>query len=275
MTLSRHIQILKIGIGIAAIFLVGVCLFSWKIIPTFPELLKNAQNRSEFSYIAGLFPQPSPYAAFVTVAASLVYALSALIMIFYFFEKTQSVEVHFFIFFIFSFMFEILRLTLPFQNAFKISGVFLDLSARMLVFCRYFGMFSLFIASLYAAGLKIEKEENILFPLVVITMFLSISVPINIFTYDTSLCMANAYPFVFKITGYIAGFFTVLSFFYGAWHGGTKEYYFIGIGSFLVFIGRLILIDADIYVLAFTGFLLLVAGTYLICRYLRRIYLWA
>jgi hypothetical protein len=275
MTLARHIQILKIGIAVAAAALVGVGVISWKIIPLFPSLIKNAWNRSTFSVIVNLLPSESPYAAYVTVVASLVYALAMLIFIYYMFEKTQSTEVHFFIFFVLSLLFEILRLSIPSRIAFNLPGILLGFSAHALVFCRFFGMFSLFIASLVASGLKIEKEESLLFPLIIITLCLSIAVPINTFTYDTTLCLANGYPAIFRVMTYLVAFFSTLSFFYGAWHSGTKEYFAVGVGTLLAFLGRGILIDADFYLLAVTGFAMLSAGSCLICLNLRKLYLWA
>jgi hypothetical protein len=275
MTLSRHVQLLKIGIAFSALALAGVAAISWKIMPLFPYLVKTAQNRSLLPLLRDFLPAQTTYTPFVTVVAAIIYALITLIIIFYMFEKTQSVEVHFLILFVFSLVFEVARLGIPVRLAFNISGILLTLVARLLVFFRYFGMFSLFIASLYSAGLKIEKEENVLFPLVVITLFLSISLPINTFTFDTTLCLANGYPIVFRVMEYLVAGLSALSFVYGAWKASVKEYYFIGFGTLLAFTGRGILIDADFYAMAAVGFVLLSGGTCLICYHLRKLYLWA
>jgi hypothetical protein len=191
------------------------------------------------------------------------------------FEKTQSVEVHFLIFFVFSLVFEAARLGIPARIAFNLPGILLSFVARTLIFFRYFGMFSLFTASLYSAGLKIDKEENVIFPLIIITLFLSMSLPINTFTFDTTLCLANGYPLVFRVMEYLVAGFSALSFVYGAWKASVKEYYLIAVGTLLAFIGRSILIDADFYLMAATGFILLSGGTWLICYHLRKLYLWA
>ncbi|MDR3325627.1 MAG: hypothetical protein LBS82_06570 [Spirochaetaceae bacterium] len=276
MTLSRHIQILRVGIGASAAVLAATVAVSWKMLPRFPALVGKAQNRSEFLYIAeALNMPPEPYAAYVTVIGSLLFALAALIMVFYLFEKTQSVEVHLFIFFVFSFVFESARLNIPLCQEFGLPGFLPGLSARALVFFRLFGMFSLFAASLFSAGLKIEKEENIIFPLVIITLFLSDCVPINTFTYDTSLFLANGYPVAFRAMDYAVMAFTALSFLYAAWKRSLKDYCFVGLGAFLAFLGRNILLDADLYALAACGFAFLAAGSGFICVYLRRIYLWS
>jgi hypothetical protein len=275
MTLSRHIQLLKIWIAFSAFALAGVAAVSWKIMPYFPALIESAQNRSLLPILSNFLPVQTTYTPFVTVVAAIIYALITLIMIFYMFEKTQSVEVHFLIFFVFSLVFEVLRLGIPVRLAFNISGILLALAARLLVFFRYFGIFSLFVASLYSAGLKIEKEENVLFPLVVITLFLSMSLPINTFTFDTTLCLANGYPIVFRVMEYLVAGLSGLSFFYGAWKTSAKEYCFIGIGALLAFTGRGILIDADFYAMAAVGLVLLSTGTWLICYHLRKLYLWA
>jgi hypothetical protein len=264
--------LLKAGFLIAAAAAVTLILLSWKILPYYPDLVAEAQSRSLTFYEA--LPPADDYASYATIAASIFYALIVLITLFYLFEKTQSVEVHFFFFFVFSFVFEILRIGIPVRLEFNLSGILLGAVAHTLVFFRYFGLFSLFAASLYASGLKIEKEESIILPLIVVTLFLSLGVPVNTFTWDTSLFLANGYPTVFRVLECTIALFTGISFFIGAWARNIKEYYFVGIGSMLAVTGRLFLINGDTYLLPAAGFILLMLGTYLICSYLRKIYLW-
>jgi hypothetical protein len=65
-----------------------------------------------------------------------------------------------------------------------------------------------------------------------------------------------------------------LSFFISAYSRGSPEYILIGIGSFLVFLGRNLLITADTCVTPLPGLLSLIAGTWLICTKLHKVYLW-
>jgi len=67
---------------------------------------------------------------------------------------------------------------------------------------------------------------------------------------------------------------TMLSFFISAYTRGSRAYVFIGLGTFLVFAGRNILINSDTWVTPLPGLLALAAGTWLICSRLHREYLW-
>jgi len=275
MTLSKHLVILRSGIVLSVLFITVLAVVSWYILPFYPQIEEGVQNRAVPGFLSALFPQTAnPYIPFATLSAALLWALGSLIVTFYFFENTQSVEVNFFILFVLSFVFEILRISVPLYLAFNLPVVFLKASAHILMFCRYFGLLSLFIASLYAAGLSIEKEENVILPLFIITIFISIRIPVNIFTYDSSFCLVNSYPVTFRIVETVISALTTLSFFASAIKSGLKEYYFTGIGAFFVLTGRSLLIEGDTCILPATGLLLLCAGVYFITTCLRKIYLW-
>jgi len=275
MTLSKHLLILKTVIVVSILFIAALVCAGWVILPYYPQIEEGVQNRAVPDVIAGLFPaSTNPYISFVTLSAAMLWALGTLILIYYFFEKTQSVEVNFFIFFVFSLAFEVLRASIPLRLAFQLPAFFLTMSAHILVFWRYFGLSSLLIAGLYSAGLSIEKEENVIFPLFIISVFLSMRIPINTFTYDSSFCLVNGYPMTFRVMETVVIVLTTLSFFAGAYKNGLKEYYFVGIGSFLVLIGRALLIEGDTYILPAIGLAFLCGGVYFITVYLRKIYLW-
>jgi hypothetical protein len=272
MTLYKHTFLLKFGIAAAGVTFAGLGFVSNHILPFYPRLVNAATRRSGFLF--GNTEAVSPYIAYGTMLASVFYALIAFILLFYLFEKTQSVEAHFFMFFVFSFIFEVLRAALPLREALDIPGVYLSLAAHILVFFRYFGLFSLFCAGLYAAGLKTEREENFIFPLFIITMFISFNLPVNIWTWDTSLYLVSGYPFTFRILEITVALGTVFSFFCAAFKSGIKEYYSAGIGALCALLGRALLFSCDSLVLSIFGIILLIIGTVLICFNLRSIYLW-
>ncbi|MDR2510320.1 MAG: hypothetical protein LBC77_06720 [Spirochaetaceae bacterium] len=273
MTLSRHTFLLKFGIAAAAFMIAGLAAISFKILPYYPELVDAALRRSGYVFINARKLSPFHYAAYITMAASIVYALLTLILLFYYFEKTQSVEAHFFMFFVFSFVFESLRAILPLRMAFDLPSIYLSFAAHFLVFCRYFGIFSLFCASLYSAGFK-TKEENLIFPLIIIALFIAFRIPVNKYTWDTSLCLVSAYPLAFWALEISTALLTVLSFLCGAFMRGQKEYYIIGAGAFFALAGRMLLFSGDTLILPVIGLCSLSAGTYIICSNLRRLYLW-
>jgi hypothetical protein len=66
----------------------------------------------------------------------------------------------------------------------------------------------------------------------------------------------------------------LLSFLVAAYSRGSREYVFIGIGSLLAFWGRTALLSADTWLTPLPGLALLVAGTWIVCVQLHRVYLW-
>jgi hypothetical protein len=67
---------------------------------------------------------------------------------------------------------------------------------------------------------------------------------------------------------------TAITFFVSAYSRGSAEYVFIGIGVFLVYIGRNMLLGADTWITPIPGLATLIAGTWFICSRLHQVYLW-
>ncbi|GHU08464.1 hypothetical protein FACS1894151_04410 [Spirochaetia bacterium] len=223
--------------------------------------------------IAELVPA-SPYVPFVTMAASAVYALGTLITIYFFFEKTHSVEILFFVFFALSLSFETARIIAPFCYAAGFPQVYMVIAARFLLFGRCFGVFSLFTASIYAAGMQMQKQSSIILVMITAGLIIALGIPIDGFSWDSSLAMVSGYSGAIRLVEFILTLISAAGFFVAAWSRASKEYVFVGIGSVLVLIGRNLLINADNWVTPLPGLLLLVAGTYLICSQLHKVYLW-
>jgi hypothetical protein len=262
---------LKISIAIEAVALIGLIAISWKIAPHYAEITAKAVTRSGVLF---RFLAPSAFMPLVTVLASLVYAFAGGALLFYFFEKTPSPELRFLSIFIFSFVFEAMRSIVPLQHAFNLPGFYLNIAARALFFGRLFGIFSLFAASLCVTGFKKIKEENILLPIVVIALLITYRMPISDLLWSTSLSFLTGYTGMFASLEFVIILISIASFCVGAYTRNSREYYFIGAGVFLVFIGKKILIAADVWPTAALGFICLVAGTWLCGLQIRRMYLW-
>ncbi|MDR2842578.1 MAG: hypothetical protein LBV52_05200 [Spirochaetaceae bacterium] len=271
MTLSRHVLFLKIGIGIALCALAAFVIFTWEILPFYPLIGYQALERSGKLFSA---LHPSAYIPYATTLAALIYAFVFQVLIFYFFEKTQSREMRFMSVFVFSFVFEIFRAMIPFQQAFDLPGYYINLSAHLLMFGRFYGIFSLFAASLFVCGLKSQKEENVLFTIIIITMLISLRLPLNVLTWDTSLAPIVGKAFIFDVFETLIILLSVASFCVGAYIKKTREYFYIGLGIVAVFTGREFLFHSDVWISVAVGFVLLVGGTWFIGMQVRRMYLW-
>jgi hypothetical protein len=276
MTLSSRNIIFKTGIFFSLVSLALITIVSFIILPVYPELIAAAVRRSGGILQALIihFFNPAPYVPFIAMTGAVAYALFASILIYYFFEKTHAPEILFFAFFVLSFTVEGVRVMVPLKNIYELPGVYLIIASRVLLFGRYFGIFCLFTASLYAAGWDVQKHGYVVFIIVIATLMISLNVPIDGLSWDSSLTTIIGYRGMLKMAETVIILITMMSFFISAYFRGAREYIFVGIGSCLVFLGRNILLGADTWITPLPALASLGAGTWFICTQLHRVYLW-
>jgi len=218
--------------------------------------------------------KPSPYVPFWTMLGAAVYSFISIILIHYFFEKTQSPEILFLGFFVISLSFESVRIIIPLKTALSFPSMYLITASRVLLFGRYFGLFSLFAASVYAAGLDAQKQQNVFFMLVLAALVIALNVPIDSLVWDSTLMLWNGYKSMLAFLELGILLITMITFFVSAYTRGSKAYVFIGLGTLLLFAGRSILLNSDTWITPLPGLLILIVGTWFICARLHREYLW-
>ena len=86
--------------------------------------------------------------------------------------------------------------------------------------------------------------------------------------------MFIGYTSMFRLIQTAAFVTTVISFFVAANVRGSKDYFYIGIGILLAFIGRNLLLNADNWVSPVLGISLLIYGVRYVCNKLHKIHLW-
>jgi hypothetical protein len=276
MTITTRNRFFVTGIVVSLISLAAAASSAFSIISVYPAAGNEAVRRPVglVQLLAIRFFQPVPYVSYMTMIAAVVYAFVTMIFIYYFFEKTPSPEILFFSIFVMSFAFEAIRILVPLRMANGFPGVFLVVSTRVLLFFRYLGFFSLFAASVYAAGLGEQKQENIIFITILVALTIALMIPVDGLSWDSSLTPIYGYNSMFRMVDAGIMIITIISFLIASYSRGTKEYIFIGIGAFLVLWGRGILFSADTWLTPFLGIAFLCAGTWLICSQLHRVYLW-
>jgi hypothetical protein len=276
MTLLERNTIFKAGLLLPAAALFWVALTSFLIIPVYPAVLNETARRSAgvIQTLVAHFFQPNPYAPFASIAGAVLYAFITIIFIYRYFEKTQSPEIFYIAFFVLSFALEGSRIMVPLKLKYGLPSVYLIMASRALIFGRYFGIFSLFAASIYAAGLDLQKQMPVVFIIALITLMIAREVPIDGLSWDSSFCMISGYTSMFTIVEGGIVLITLVSFLISAYSRGIKEYLFIGIGAFLVILGRTLLFSADTWITPFPALLSLAAGTWFICTQLHQVYLW-
>ena len=276
MTLSERNTLFKGEIGIASVVLIGVGIMAFSIMPVYPWVLAEMTRRSPgiFQSLGAYFFQPSPYVPVVSMICAMLYACITMVIIYRYFEKTYSPEILYIALFVLSFALEGSRIMVPLKLKYALPSVYLIMASRMLLFGRYVGILSLFVASVYAAGLKVQKQSIMIWIIIFCTLMITQGVPIDGLAWDSSFCMISGYPGMFRILEGGMALITVVSFGISAYYRGTKEYIFIGIGSLLAMAGRNMLLGADTWISPFPGLAILCIGTWFICTYLHRVYLW-
>lgn len=276
MTLSERNLIFKLGIALSFLCLVISIIISLKVFSVYASMETEITRRSEsiFRTFIEKYFEAKLLAVHGCIVVSVLYSFFSIIFIYYFFEKTQSPEILFVVFFAASFSLEALRLILPLGRVYELPSLYHLMAARIILFSRYFGLFSLFTAGVFASGFKSQQQRNIIMIITVTTLIITLGVPIDTQAWDSSLNMINGYTSMFRLIETGTFLLTIISFFIAAWSRSSLEFVFIGVGSVLAFLGRNILLNADTWTGLPIGLLFLVAGTWLICTRLHKVYLW-
>ena len=276
MTLSLRNNFFKAGIILAALSLGVAGIGGYFAFPAFPAAAESAAMRSQGiiqSFIESL-AEPSSYIPFWVMLAASAYSLICITLIYFFFEKTQSPEILFIGLFVLSMLFEFSRLVIPLREIFAFPAVYLIAAFRTLIFGRYFGLFSLFAASVYASGLDAQKQHNVFIMMVLAALIIALNIPVDTLAWDSAFMIFSGYRSMFFMMETGIFLVTMLTFFISAYTRGSKSYILIGLYAFLAFAGRGILLNSDTWITFIPGILLLVLGTWLICARLHGEYLW-
>jgi len=276
MTLSHRNAVFKAGIVFSSLCLILGLAALIEAVPVYGYMEGEIELRPGGIFLAFLerHLEARLLAVHFGVLFMALFSVLSVALIYFFFEKTQPPEILFVAFFALSFSVEVLRLALPLSRVYEIPSFYLLMASRIILFGRYFGAFSLFAASVYAAGYRSQQQRNPIVIIMATTLFAAIGVPIDTQIWDSSLAMLSGYAAMFRLIEVGTFFITVASFFIAARQRGSREFIFIGAGSVLALAGRYILLRADTWAGFPIGLALLAIGTWLICTRLHKIYLW-
>ncbi|MDR2808082.1 MAG: hypothetical protein LBB43_03645 [Spirochaetaceae bacterium] len=274
MTILERNFVFKIEIVCVVLLVLLVVVSSFFTVQLYPVAVNGAAERST-SIIPGLAATHilpvQPLAPFIAVISTMLYALVGIVCIYIYFEKTESPEIFFFSFFVLSTAFESLRIITPMSIQYTLPSLYLGIAFKVLFFFRYFGIFSLFVASINAAGMRLK---NSLLMSASVALLIALKVPIDRLSWNSSLGPIAGMSTTFAVVDAGCIVITVLNFFISAYSSGEKNYLFIGAGTLLVFLGKELLISADTLFVPFLGFAFLAIGTWFVATRLHKIYLW-
>ena len=274
MTFPRHSLLLKFGAACSVAVLVITAVLTPKLIPLFQTLAPRASRRAGLPLKALIFTETVDIAPLIALFAVLIFDCAALIYIIYFFETTESAEIHYIEIFACMCAVEALRLTVPLKTLFQFSPFYLMSAQRLLAFARFSSFSALLAAGLFAAGIKLRKQESLLFPFGLASLIIALRIPIDIYDFDTSLNPILGFASMYKVIEFCMVILAAGSFFAGAYARSSKEYIPAGIGVMMLALGKSALQTADNIVLIIPAVLILFAGFYIFCSSLRKLYMW-
>jgi len=281
MTLSERNTFFKIEIFFCAAVILLILAASFLIIPLYQEAdhgLFDEDNIRRpgylFQAITGAIMGYDYYAVHTALALAALYSFTGLLLIHSFFERTPTPEILYIAIFTISLSFEAIRLFLPLNMILNFPSVYLRITARVLLFARFFGIFSLFTAGLCAAGLDVQKTRTAVFIIIIAVLVITGSVPIDTHSWDTGFNLINGYSTMYRMIELLVLITTMASFFVAAKVRDTKEYNYAAIGVILAMIGRNILLRTDNWIGLVLGILSLSFGTWFLCSKVHKIHLW-
>jgi len=275
MTLSERNSFFNVEIAFCALSAILILAASFIVMPVYQNIDENLRRPAGIVHaLFNRFLEVNYFAVHISMIMAVLFSVIGIILIYSFFEQTSAPEILYITFFTVSFSFETIRLILPLSLIYDIPSLYILMALRILLFARYFGIFSLFAASVCAAGLEMQKTRNIIMIIFIAALIITFSVPIDTQNWDASLNMVNGYISMFRLIETVSFLATVLSFFIAVNVRGSKEYVYIGIGVMLAMIGRNLLLGADNWVIPVPGILLLSIGTWFVCSKLHKIHLW-
>jgi hypothetical protein len=275
MTLSERNVFLRAAIAFCTLSALLTLAVSYLVAPSYETITENTRRPGEITqFFLGRLLEPDYFAVHASMAVLVVFSLVVLFLILSFFEQTSTPEILYFSFFILSLSFEIIRLILPLHLIYAIPPFYLLLSLRVLLFARYFGIFSMTAASLCAAGLEVQLTRNMIMIIIAAALIIVIGVPIDTQSWDTSFNIIYGFSSIFRVIEITAFLASVISFIIASNIRGSSEYVKIGIGVMFAFIGRYFLLYFDNWAGPIPGIIMLSFGTWSACSKLHRIYLW-
>jgi len=275
MTLSERNSFFKTGIFFCALVILLVSAASFFTIPVYSEIEENDMRPDYlFGVISGLILANNYFAVHAALILAALYSFIGLMLIYSFFERTPTPEILYIAIFTISLSFESLRLFLPLHWVFNFPSFYLRIIARILLFARFFGIFSLFTAGLCAAGMDVQKTRNAIFIIVIAALVIVLSVPVDVHSWDTGFNLTSGNSVLFRMIELLAAVTTMASFLIAAKIRGAKEYIYAAIGIILSFLGRNFLLGTDNWIGAGMGIALLSFGTYYLCSKVHKIHLW-
>jgi hypothetical protein len=273
MTISIRNAVVTAGLILCLVMLALFVWGSFLIAPAFPSFSKPGL---EHSGLPAFLSNPSPNLLDMILAIGFPVFFSSIstLAIRYLFRKATSPETFFFAVFVVSLSMEAFRMTPLMMTGVENAAFYGFAVTRIVYFSRFFGIFGLFVSSLFAVGITYQNYGKILFLDFLISFTIVTLVPINGEALVQGFLFEPGYGPMLASTYYAMAIFSLVDFLLASATTNVREYAYAGIGMAMAVAGREILSFVPRLPWLIGGILLLTLGTNLFVRKTHRMYLW-
>lgn len=218
------------------------------------------------------FLTPTVYSTISSVFILLIYVITTLFYISVQFEKTQSSEIIYFSLFLFSLLFEFVRIFIPCLNLYDSYSRITSIISRLVLFSHVLSPLSLLYISIQNLPEHRQNVERNLTILLIISAMISVTVPLDSEEMTLTCRLKFGFESEFLIFWGLFTLITFISLLQNNFSENSKSK--MPLGFLLLAFGYKILCTTPVLISILAGTVLLITGTVIFLKELHKKYLW-
>lgn len=218
------------------------------------------------------FLTPTVYSTISSVFILLIYVITSLFYISVQFEKTQSSEIIYFSLFLFSLLFEFVRIFIPCLNLYDSYSRITSIISRLVLFSHVLSPLSLLYISIQNLPEHRQNVERNLTILLIISAMISVTVPLDSKEMTLTCRLKFGFESEFLIFWGLFTLITFISLLQNNFSENSKSK--MPLGFLLLAFGYKILCTTPVLISILAGTVLLITGTVIFLKELHKKYLW-
>jgi len=256
MTINTRNKTILSGLGLAVLlfcgFLVSVIL-----------ILK--QTSAEINLLITL----------ASLALELVFAIAAILILYFSFNKTKSPEIFFFIIFLLSMSFNSLKASFVLVNILDFAPYYSGLLTRAVYFGRFFGTLAVLVSGLFCLGAEYQRIEIYLGVTFLLAFTLSAAITIDLTETEAHLLYRMGNNTELLIISALFLCFGVFNYILYAVQNSSKDHVLMAVGLALVIGGREVIFFSRNLIALIVAYIMLIGGAMLFGGRNRAVHLWS
>lgn len=214
------------------------------------------------------------YASASGIMLFFLYSIFITIFVFFYFEKTQAIEIIYFMAFVIGCLLEGCRIFVPTENLWKPTSMILAIISRIIITGRMAASFGLLFSALFNEVEQRQYVERNFVILFMLSILIGKMYPISTMEILTTYTTQIGEKVLFSVFEHVLMISTLLIITYEGISNHLENISNQVIGCALIIIGHKLLCGADCYITVALGITSLTAGSLVYLKYLHSIYLW-